>query len=341
MRHFDEQAFYNKRTFEATGWTYLQEYAVDFLDWYEECLKIAPTVPAKDWMIAHDMLTPKDFWRAMRRGIGNYFRAQGVFPDFREARDFTAMTLLNSIISPMPRVNPADKLLVGKYIPKGVRSKIRPPKVFAAFSDADDLDKAALEPGHYVIKSNHGSSHVIRARAPISDVDMAAYKATCAKWIAGDHGNFSSQWWYQFIDRKVFIEEDLCREEGEIVPDFRFHCINGKVALSQLDLGLGTDARNNPVFDGDLNYMPHDFLRANKGEVDLPEGAEAARKAAAAICKKFPYVRVDTYVRDGEVFLGELTFLPNSGRRRIQSDELNEYLCGFFDPIPQVVAIGA
>mgnify|MGYP003644762237 FL=1 len=340
MRHFDEQAFYNKRTFEATGWTYLQEYAVDFLDWYEECLKTAPKRSGKDWMIAHDSLSKRDFWRAMRRGIGNYFRAQGVFPDFREARDFTAMTLLNSIISPMPRVNPADKLLVGDYIPKGFRTKIRPPKVFAAYSDADDLDKAKLKPGNYVIKSNHGSTHVIRAKAPISKDLMAEYKGTAATWLAGDHGTYSSQWWYRFIDRKVFIEEDLCRSEGEIVPDFKFHCINGKVAVLQLDVGLGTERRDNPVFDGDLNYLPHDFLRANKGEVDLPKGTDIARDAARAISKPFPYVRVDTYVRDGKVFLGELTFLPNSGRRKIRSPALNEMLCSYFDPIPQVVAIG-
>lgn len=339
MREFVEQAFYAKRTREEMGDPFIGEYVRDFWDWYTDNLKSAPRLPKSQWMTGFSELGARRMRNAARRGIGNYYRARGKFPNFQSPTDFTEMTLLNSIVSPMPRHIPADKLNVGDFIPDHLKDKVRPARVAKIWSKAADIGSDGIEPGSYFLKSNHGSSHVMRVDLPFAGPVLAEARDKAGDWLQTIFGTHSSQWWYRLIDRKVFIEEDLRRQPDEILPDFRFHVINGQVALLQYDLGLGTEDRNNPVYDGDLNYLQGNFLRDNRGEEPLPENAQLARDIAREIGGQFPYCRVDLYLRGNEIFLGELTFLPNSGRRRIRSGALNELLCSFWEPMPKVVAI--
>lgn len=341
MREFVEQAFYNKRTREECGDPFIAEYVRDFWDWYQDNLDDCPTIDGTEHMTCLSALGSRKTRNIARRGIGGYYRARGVFPDFQKPRNFTEMTLLNSILSAMPKHIPADKLNVGNHIPAHLRDKVRPAKVFRVFDSGEALNFDGLQPGSYFMKANHGSAQAQRVHIPASETELTELREKAAFWLSQPYGLKSSQWWYRLIDRKVYLEEDLAQASDEPVPDFRFHCINGQVALLQLDLGLGSDDRNNPIFDGDLNYMPHNFLRDNLCEVDLPENAGLARDIAKEIAAPFPYVRVDLYVRKNEMILGELTFLPNSGRRRIRSRALNEHLCSFWDPMPSVVKVAA
>ncbi|MGR3794888.1 ATP-grasp fold amidoligase family protein [Vannielia sp. SX4] len=337
MRDFDAQPFYSRRPRHRFGDTFVPEFVNDFVDWYKDTLPEAETVPGDNWMTCFSELGARKFRNVTRRGVGGYYQARGVFPDFRNATDFTQMTLMNSLVAPMPRLIPADKLNVAKYIPRRYRSQLHVPRVERVFNSADEVDFSGIAPGTYYLKSNHGSEQNLRIDLPLTEKEtLAKIERRLPVWFDLPYGTRTSQWWYRLIERKVFLEESLTRAPDEVVPDFRFHCINGKVALLQLDLGLGTSGRNNPIYDGALNYMPHNFLRANRSEEPLPPQAGLARDMAEAIAAPFPYVRVDIYIRQSELFLGELTFLPNAGRRKIMSDELNAYLCDFWAPMPKV-----
>lgn len=341
MRDFWEYDRYKDRTSEETTAPIVQYYTRDFLDWYHDTLRYAPKLPHKEWMTAFSACGHRKFRLAAARGIGAYLRANDRFPNFRHAKSFSEMNLLNSIILPMPVGVPADKLLVGDYIPDAMRSKVRTAKVAAVFRKAEELTFEGLEPGRYFLKANHGSqtNMAIDLRPGAASLDLEAIREKAGKWLAKGYGENSSQWWYNLIERRLFIEEDL-REEGSDDPieDLRFHCINGQVAMLQLDVE-GGDTRDNPIYDADLNYLPYDLFRKNQREAPLPRAAETARDVAQALCKRFQYVRVDLYIRGDEIFLGELTILPNSGRRQVRSPALNEILCSFWDPMPKVVDI--
>lgn len=334
---FDVQPFYSRRPRARCGDVFVPEYARDLADWYRESLATAPELSGDEWMTCYSELGARKFRINAQRGVGGYYQARGVFPDFRSASDFTQMTLMNSIVAPMPRIIPADKLNVAGYIPEAFRDRLRVPRIERVFDDPAALDFSGIAPGTYYLKSNHGSAQNIRLRLPDTDeATLRRVREKAPSWLAAPYGTKTSQWWYRLIDRKVFLEESLTQSPDETVPDFRFHCINGQVALLQLDLGLGSGQRNNPVYDAELNYLPHNFLRANRSEEPLPEEAGLARDMAAAIAAPFSYVRVDIYIRGRQLFLGELTFLPNAGRRKILSGEINEYLCGFWSPLPRV-----
>ncbi|QDC09890.1 hypothetical protein FHY55_11815 [Oceanicola sp. D3] len=337
-REFHEQAFYNKRDRESMGDGFVREYLRDYWDWFRDNLKDAPKVPGDQWMTCLSELGLKETRAVAKRGIGAYYRSTGLFPDFSQPRRFTEMMLLNSLISPMPRLNAADKLNVGHYIPEHLRERIQPCPVEKVFENQAEFDLSSVPEGTYFLKTNHGSSQNIRCdlSGTLDDETSAKIDEKLPKWFDEPYGTASSQWWYRLIDRKVFLERSIARAEDEIVPDFRFHCINGTAALLQVDVGLGTSQRNNAIYDKDLNYIAKPFLRPNRAEVPLPAVTQEARDIAQEISKPFPYIRVDIYVRGDDLFLGELTFLPNAGRRPVRSAYIDNYLCSFWDPMPTV-----
>lgn len=101
-----------------------------------------------------------------------------------------------------------------------------------------------------------------------------------------------------------------------------------------MSIGPDTDDANNPIYDGNLNYLPYDFLRSNFKEETLPDNAEKARDIAVQLAADYQYCRVDLYLKGKEIFLGELTFLPNAGRRPTLSPELDEIFSDHWRPNP-------
>lgn len=339
-RPFYEQYFYNRRPRDAGGEVYLAQYVNDWTNWYSEQLAETETIlPGSDWMTAKSALPWKELRRRVKAGVGGYLRKNGTWPDFCTPRSFGGMNLLHSLTMPMPRKIPADKLAVGDYIPEKYAAICRPARVFGSWDIPRDITFAGIPPGHYYFKSNHASAHVIKLQLPCPDVITKLMRAQAFKWLKTDYGAQSSQWWYSQIERRVFLEEDLNAGGAGPLTDFRFHVINGKVVVLQMDVGLHTEERHNPVYDRALNYMPYDFLRQNLREEPLPAKADVARDIAEAIGSKFQYCRVDLYLRGDEIFLGELTFLPNAGRRRVRSPELDEIICDAWDPMPRITRI--
>jgi len=341
MRIFNAYKRFADRTSEDSTYADVTFYVSELIDWYHDCRREAPKVPASDYVTLYDFFSHKAFRSVFHRGVSNYLREHGYFPNFRQATDFMAMNMLHGLVMAVPRENPSNKLNVGQYIPEALQSKIRPPKVHKVFDAPEEVTLDGLPPGSYFMKSNHGSKQNLHLdlREGTSHVNVDELRAKAEKWSAKPFGTSSCQWWYQAIDRKVFIEEDLRVDDfSEPLSDLRFHCINGKMAMLQYDVGLGTDHRENPLYDSDLNYMPYSMVRPNRREHELPKRALEARDFALEICKPFQYVRVDIYARGDELFMGELTYLPNAGRRPVRSKKLNAYLSAFWDPMPQVIA---
>jgi len=336
MRPFYEQFHYYHRPRSVVGDEITREFAVDFVNWHAEQVDATPyTFNPATHMTAHSMLPAGKFHQVSMRGVGGFFRAQGVWPDFYEPKTFAGMNILHALTMPMDRNIPADKLRVGEHIPDHLRGDVRQVPVVGQWANAADVSFDGIAPGHYFFKANHGSGQNIPVTLPCSDEELDSLKATAADWLNRDYGKKSCQWWYQYIDRRLYLEEDLSDPKADMpINDFKFHCINGKVAALQMYVGRDTGASYNPIYDGDLNYLPYDFLRTNGQEEPLPANADKARDIAIALGSKSQYCRVDLYLKGDELFLGELTYLPNAGRRPTLSPELDEIFCDHWRPNP-------
>ena len=342
MRPFYEQYHYDHRPTSKVGDKYIPEFVTDFTKWYDENLeKTNLSRSGEDYMTASSMLDRKKFRQTVRRGIGGYTKSVGEWPDFIRPRSFTAMNVMHALTMPMPKKQPADKLHVGDFIPSRLSNQIGSAMIVRVWDSGSEVNFDGLTPGVYFFKANHGSRFNIKVTVPCSDAEMAHIRSEADRWLSTAYGENSCQWWYQFIEPKVFLEVSLTTDDASgPIQDFRFHVINGEPALLQLEMGVGTEERHNPVYDADLNYIPLDFMRENLREEPLPELTDKAQDIAVELGSQFQYCRVDLYVQNNTIHLGELTFLPNAGRRAVQSPELDEYLCAFWQgQMPEVTRI--
>lgn len=339
MRPFYEQFHYLHRPRKKVGDEKINEFVSDFLKWHKDEIEDTPHVADRaTHMTAFDKLSRKDFRRNVRLGIAGSFKKTGDWPNFYEPKTFGAMNIFHALTMPMPIKQPADKLLVGDYIPEHLSEKVSTARVMKTWEPGEEISFDGIAPGTYFFKANHGSAFNIQVTLPCSDEELDHIRSEGKRWLDTNYGQHTCQWWYQFIDRKVFLEADI--NEGlsdEPATDFKFHVINGKIALMQMYVGRGGEAVNNPIYDADLNYLPFPFLRQNLNEEPLPENAMAARDAALELGKNEQYCRVDVYLKPDQVILGELTYLPNAGRRKILSPELDERICDLWDPMPKFV----
>ena len=142
---------------------------------------------------------------------------------------------------------------------------------------------------------------------------------------------FLYEWAVRAIDpRGVLVEELLLNKEGCIPDDIKVHCFFGKAGFIQYEVGKFTSVKQNlhdPV-SGDcieqtenrkwppITEIPNlkDFL----GDEMFGKIVETAEQLSIDV----PYVRVDLFMVDSEIYFGEFTLYPRSGEK--QSKEWEE-----------------
>lgn len=80
---------------------------------------------------------------------------------------------------------------------------------------------------------------------------------------------------------------------------------------------LGTahsnDVRTNDGFDRKFNYLPVKFIAPNaKFKIEKPKEWDLLLEFAERVAVGITQIRVDTYLIDGNIYFGELTFYHDS-----------------------------
>jgi hypothetical protein len=145
------------------------------------------------------------------------------------------------------------------------------------------------------------------------------------------HYPFLYEWAVRNIDpRGVLVEELLLNKKGEIPDDIKVHCFSGKAGFIQYERGKFTSVRQNlhhPI-TGEVITQTENLkwpgieeitnLKDELGEDFFNNIVCAAEKLSEDV----PYVRVDLFLVDSEIYFGEFTLYPRSGQK--QSKEWEE-----------------
>ena len=136
---------------------------------------------------------------------------------------------------------------------------------------------------------------------------------------------------------RVESEEDRIKNKrADIAPEsmgkglieYKIFCFNGQPKIILVCQGSAHgNGRTNDYCDLDLKLLPFSSLypTSSKKIAALPQKEEIldiAKKLAVGI----PFLRVDTYVVNGRVYVGELTFFHNSGLASFEPPEWDETL---------------
>lgn len=211
-----------------------------------------------------------------------------------------------------------DKYEVRRYIAETIGEEYLIP-LYGVWDHVDEIDFDSL-PNQFVLKCTHDSGSVIICDDK-SKFDKNKAKKKLKKAQKFNFFYYGREWPYKNVRPRIIAEAYISDANGEL-NDYKLMCFNGKVkcsfVCSERYTGKGLHVT---FFDCDWNVMPFERSHPSAKEgFPRPTQYEKMVKLAQVLAREIPFVRVDFYEIDGQIFFGEMTFYPGCGCKAFQPE---------------------
>lgn len=201
----------------------------------------------------------------------------------------------------------------------------------AIWNRAEDIDFDAL-PEQFVLKCTHDSGSVVVC-ADSAALDREAAREVMRKGLSVDYYRKYREWPYKDIPRRIIAEEFLTGENGGVPNDYKVMCFDGEPKL----IILHRDRYGSHTMDFyDTDWNRTEITRVGQAraaqDAPRPELLEEMLRLSRILAKDIPHLRVDWYITEGKLKLGELTFFNASGFGPFKNTE-DDRLLGSWIPI--------
>ena len=206
-----------------------------------------------------------------------------------------------------------DKIAVKEYVSKKIGEQYIIPTI-RVWHSPKEIDFDSL-PDKYVLKCNHNSGGLCICKDK-QKFNIRKARKTLEKGMKYNFYLLGREWPYKNVPRKIFAEQYLENSESGGLTDYKIHCFNGKpkfVLVCQdrfAETGLTED-----FFTIDWEHMEVKRPNHNNSKLPIskPDKLEEMLSIAEKLSNGIPFVRVDLYFVEGNIFFSELTFFPASG----------------------------
>ena len=184
------------------------------------------------------------------------------------------------------------------------------------WNSAEEIEWDKL-PDQFVLKTTHGGGGggvVICTNKNSFDIKQANEKLRNS--LKSCIYRNMREWPYKNIPRKI-IAEDYIKSDSisSDLKDYKIFCFNGDPKFLKVDFGRFTDHHAN-YYDLDWNLLNYgeQGLEPDLSHIEvMPKNFDLMLKMAKKLSQGFPFLRVDLYNIDGDIYFGELTLYPASG----------------------------
>lgn len=217
-----------------------------------------------------------------------------------------------------------DKFSVKEYVSNIIGPEYIIPTL-GVWDSPELIDWDSL-PNQFVLKTTHagGSGGVIICKDK-TQFDKQSAIDKLRRSLKCDIYDEMREWPYKNVTRRIIAEQYLSpsmdSNEDEL-RDYKFFCFGGKVHFLKVDFGR--------FIEHHANYFSPDKTLLRFGEVEVPPIFDYQVEFPANFSKmlyiaeklssNFPFLRVDLYSVNNEIYFGELTFYPASGLGRFTPD---------------------
>ena len=203
-----------------------------------------------------------------------------------------------------------DKITFKEYIAEKLGPEYTVPTI-GVWDKFEDIDFDKL-PDKFVLKCNHDSGGLVICK------DKSKLNIENARKIINSSLKYnfflrSREWPYKSVKPRILAEEFLDMPEG--LTEYKLFSFNGEAKIILVCKGKAhTPTRTNTFFDRDFNKLPVENVLKNQTEPEeRPKEYDKLLEIADKLSQGIPQVRVDFYVVNGKIYLGEMTFFHNSG----------------------------
>lgn len=253
-----------------------------------------------------------------------YYRITGKKLDWKNPTNLSEKLLwLNRYHCTPLKVQCADKYRMKQYVADCGLDEINVPLI-GVWDRVEDVEWDKL-PNQFVLKTNHGCGTNIICKDK-SQLDIEEAKQKLTDWLKIDFGKLYNEQHYKYIKPCVFAEQYLPALDL-FQTDYKIQVLNGEpyCILICADRDKNGHAQ---LFSYDLQWNRVPLLNGEEEtlyrQFDKPKNLSKMLDYARILSKPFPYVRVDFYEVDGNLYIGELTFTPYGNIMTYYKDEVLE-----------------
>lgn len=219
-----------------------------------------------------------------------------------------------------------DKYEVREYISNVIGNKYLIP-LLGVYNNFDEIDFDTL-PNQFVLKPNHTSGDVYICKDK-TKIDYKTLQKEIKQWLKKRYYLVHREWPYKNISPKIICEKYMVDKTEDELKDYKLMCFNGEVKCTFVCSNRNSlTGLNIDIYDSDWNLMPFERpSHPNSGIlVDRPRNYKKMIKYAELLSKDIPFLRVDFYEINGDLYFSELTFYPGSGLESFKPDSYNDLL---------------
>lgn len=221
-----------------------------------------------------------------------------------------------------------DKYLMKEYIKETIGDKYVVPLI-GVWDSPEQIDFDKL-PNKFVLKCNHNSGTGMFICRDKTSINKDEVFSNLKKGLKEDYYEKHREWPYKNVSRKIIAEKFL--ETGEdYLTDYKFFCFNGIPKI----MYISQDYSSTPTTDFyDMNFNKLDLRMKDPNSniyIEKPQCFDEMREIATKLAKDIPFLRVDFYYVNKQIYVGELTFYHNAGFCKISPEIWNTKLGNWID----------
>lgn len=223
-----------------------------------------------------------------------------------------------------------DKFAAKEYVAERIGEEYIIPTL-GVWDSFEDIDFSKL-PEQFVIKCTNDSGGLVICKDK-SKLDASATALKIEKCLNAKYYFHNREWPYKDVKPRIIVEKYMVDDELQELRDYKFFCFNGKVEFFKVDFDRQSCHRANyysvngellPV--GEAAYPPDP-----KKEIVFPKNLEKMIELSGVLSKGYPFLRVDFYEVNGQIYFGELTFYPASGTGKWTDDRYDKIFGDLID----------
>lgn len=186
----------------------------------------------------------------------------------------------------------------------------------------DDIDFDKL-PKQFVLKCTHDSGGLVICRDKAT-LDISAAKKKINTSLKSNYYIYGREWPYKDVKPRIIAEEYMEDDStagmhddlGSGLTDYKFYCFNGKAELLYVSRGL-EDHKTARISFVNRDYTQSSIERSDFRPFEVlpkkPEKFDDMIRLAEMFSADIPFLRVDFYEINGQIYFSEFTFSPCSG----------------------------
>lgn len=235
--------------------------------------------------------------------------------------------------------NPLYTVMVDKYAVKQYVSNIIGEQyiipTLGVWESFDDIDFAQL-PDQFVLKCTHDSHGIVICRDK-SCLNLKNARNRITKSLKRNYFYAGREWPYKNVPRKVLAEKYMVENGKKDLFDYKLMCFNGEVKCCFVCSDrFSSKGLRVTFFDREWNVLPFErhYPKAEY-EIPCPRTYKRMIELAEKLSQGIPFIRVDFYEINGQIYFGELTFFPGSGYEEFTPEKWDYILGEWITPPPQ------